>query len=159
MQRVETSYSQRLIRVYTVCQGTQGINEWLVLQNHWQMSRLMTKSTKWLCAQQRLKTDLGICPIWSESSLSAWRKLGSWATHWVPSEDSDQAGWMPRLIWVFAGWTCHFVGFIMRRLKCRNLHVFIFGECHVLLQLVHTKICDTLVQKLILKIQVKCKKS
>ena len=66
---------------------------------------------------------------------------------------------MPRLIRVFAGWTCHFVGFIMRRLKCRNLHVFIFGECHVLLQLVHTKICDTLVQKLILKIQVKCKKT
>ena len=30
----------------------------------------------------------------------------------------DQTGWMPRLIWVFAGCTCHFVGFVMRRLKC-----------------------------------------
>ena len=38
----------------------------------------------------------------SESSLSAWRKLGSLATHWVHSEDSDQTGRMPRLIWVFA---------------------------------------------------------
>ena len=32
------------------------------------------------------------------------------------SEDSDQTGQMPRLIWVFAGRTCHFVGFVMRQL-------------------------------------------
>ena len=32
------------------------------------------------------------------------------------SEDSDQTGWIPRLIWVFAGYTDHFVGFVMRRL-------------------------------------------
>ena len=49
--------------------------------------------------------SLGICPVWSESSLSAWRKLGSLATHSAHSEDSDQTGWMPRLIWVFAGCT------------------------------------------------------
>ena len=30
------------------------------------------------------------------------------------SEDSDQTGWMPRLILVFAGRTGHFVGFVMR---------------------------------------------
>ena len=47
--------------------------------------------------------SLGIFPVWSESSLSAWRKLGSLATHWAHSEDSDQTGRMPRLIWVFAG--------------------------------------------------------
>ena len=29
------------------------------------------------------------------------------------SEDSDQTGWMLRLIWVFAGCTGHFVGFVM----------------------------------------------
>ena len=40
------------------------------------------------------------------------------ATNWAHSEDSDQTGWMPRLIWVFAGRTCHFVGFVMRRLIC-----------------------------------------
>ena len=34
----------------------------------------------------------------------------------VDSEDSDQTGQMPRLIWIFAGRTCHFVGFVMRRL-------------------------------------------
>ena len=32
------------------------------------------------------------------------------------SEDSDQTGQMPRLIGVFAGRTCHFFGFVMRRL-------------------------------------------
>ena len=35
----------------------------------------------------------------------------------VPSEDSNQPGhlrWMPRLMLVFAGLTCHFVSFVMR---------------------------------------------
>ena len=27
---------------------------------------------------------------------------------------TDQTGWMPRLILVFAGNTCHFVGFVVR---------------------------------------------
>ena len=54
--------------------------------------------------------------VWSESLL---------CTKWVvkdPSflhadrEDSDRTRQMPRLIWVFAGRTCHFVGFVMRRL-------------------------------------------
>ena len=58
-----------------------------------------------LCAHRRLKVSPGIHPVWSESSLSAWRKLGSLATHWAHSEDSDQTGQMPRLIWVFAGCT------------------------------------------------------
>ena len=63
----------------------------------------------------------GIRPVWSESSLSAWRKLGSLATQWAQSEDSDQTGRMPRLIWVFAGRTCHFVGFVTMRLICTVL--------------------------------------
>ena len=46
-----------------------------------QMSRDMIKRTKWLCAKRRL--SLGIRAVWSESSLSAWRKLGSLATHWA----------------------------------------------------------------------------
>ena len=55
----------------------------------------------------------GIRPVWSESTLSAWRKLGSLATHWAHSEDSGQNGRMPRLIWVFAGRTRHFVDFVV----------------------------------------------
>ena len=31
------------------------------------------------------------------------KKVGGLATRWAHSEDSDQTGRMPRLIWVFAG--------------------------------------------------------
>ena len=35
------------------------------------------------------------------------------------ADSKDWSDWqMPRLIWVFIGCTCHFVGFVMRRLKC-----------------------------------------
>ena len=80
------------------------------------LSRLTTKPTKWHVRPTKTRISLGIRPVWSESSLSAWRKLGCWATHWVHSEDSDQTGWMPRLISVFAGRRCHFVGFVLRQL-------------------------------------------
>ena len=69
------------------------------------LSRLMTKPTKWHVRPAKTQISLDIRPDWSESSLSAWRKLGSLATHWAHSEDSDQTGRMPRLIWVFAGRT------------------------------------------------------
>ena len=62
----------------------------------------------------KTQISLGIHPVWSESSPSAWRNLGSLATHWVHSEDSGRTGQMPRLIWDFAGrtlfgWFCHVV--------------------------------------------------
>ena len=62
--------------------------------------------------------SLDIRPIWSESSLYACTctNLEFLATHWAHSEDSDQTRRMPRLIWVFAGRTCHFVGFVTRGL-------------------------------------------
>ena len=65
------------------------------------MSRDMTKPTMWLCAQRRLRF-CSTKTLWLESLLSAWRKLGSLATHSAHIEDSDQTGQMPRLIWVFA---------------------------------------------------------
>ena len=71
------------------------------------MSHDMTKQTKCVCAQQRLI---------SESSLSAWRKLRPVATHWAHSEDADQTGRMPRLIWVFVGRTL-----ILLVLSCRGI--------------------------------------
>ena len=57
------------------------------------------------CALVKTQISLGICPVWSESSLSVWRKLGSLVTRWAQSEDSDQTGRMPWLIWVFTGCT------------------------------------------------------
>ena len=49
----------------------------------------------------KTQISLDIRPVWSESSLSAWRKVGSLATLWTHSEDSDQTGRLPRLIWAF----------------------------------------------------------
>ena len=68
------------------------------------MSRDMTKPTNWVCAQRRLRSAWASAQS-DQSSLSAWRNLGSLAVHWMHSKDSDQTGRMPRLIWVFAGHT------------------------------------------------------
>ena len=80
------------------------------------MSRNTTKQTKWHVHPDKTQISLGIRPVWSESSLSPLRHLGPLATHRVHSEDSDQTGQMPRLIWVFAGRTDLFVGFVVLRL-------------------------------------------
>ena len=70
----------------------------------------------WLCAQWRLRSARGIRPVWSESLLCAqWVAKGTSFLH-ADSEDSDQTWRKPRLIWVFAGRTCDFVGFVTRRL-------------------------------------------
>ena len=72
------------------------------------------------CALSEDPDQPGHSPVWSGSSL---------CTQWVAKdlsflhadrEDSDQTGWLPRLIWVFAWRTCHFVGFVMRRLICNK---------------------------------------
>ena len=64
----------------------------------------------------KTQISLGIHPVWSDSSLCAqWVAKDPSFLH-ADSEDSDQTGQMPRLIWVFAGRACHFVGFVMRRL-------------------------------------------
>ena len=80
------------------------------VQSFNQMSHLMKKTTKWHVRPAKTQISLGIRPVWSEFSLSAWRKLGSLATHWADSNDSDQTGRMPRLTclrWAHS----HFVGF------------------------------------------------
>ena len=82
--------------------------------------------------------SLGICPVWSESSLSTWRKLGSLATHWAHSEDSDQTGRMPRLIWVFAGHRL-----ILLVLSCRSsiIIIILFLQTDSLRQTVKPRSC------------------
>ena len=76
------------------------------------LSRLMTKPTKWMCAQRRLRSAWASGPVWSESAMSAWRKLGSLATHWAHSEDwSDWADAQADLSLRWAHmpfcWFCH----------------------------------------------------
>ena len=91
----------------------------------------MTKPKKWPVRPAKTRISLGIHPVWSESLLSAWRKLGLLVAHWVHSEDSDQTGRIPRLIWVIAGRICHFVGFVMQCLKCwkfRKIGMFLLWQ-------------------------------
>ena len=40
----------------------------------------------------KTRISLDIRPVWSESSLSAWRMLKSLAIHWAHSKASDQTG-------------------------------------------------------------------
>ena len=63
------------------------------------------KTIKMSVRPAKTQISLGIRPVWSVSSLSAWRKLGFLATRWVHSKDSDQTGWMPRLVWLCWGLT------------------------------------------------------
>ena len=68
------------------------------------------------------QVSLGIRPVWPVFTVRM-RNIGSFiATHWAHSADSDQNGRMPRLIWVCAGRTCHFVGFVMLRLIWNMRH-------------------------------------
>ena len=58
--------------------------------------------TKPVCPA-KTQISLGIRPVWSESSLSTWRRFRRLATHKALRQDSDQTVQMPRLIWIFAG--------------------------------------------------------
>ena len=82
-------------------------------------NRLMTKPTKWSVRPAKTRISLGICPVWSESLQCAQWVAEDPMFLYADSEDSDQTGRMPRLIWVFAGRKGHFVGFVMRQLKWR----------------------------------------
>ena len=73
----------------------------------------MTKLTKWHVRPAKTQINLGIHPVWSESSLPARRNIGSLSTHWAHSEDTDLTGRIPRLIWVFA-W-CTLILFVLSR--------------------------------------------
>ena len=93
--------------------------------------RLFDKTNRMNCAPPapaKTQNSLGIRP---QSLLSAWRNIGPIATYWVLS---DQNGRMPRLIWVFAGHTGHFVGFVMHRLIYISAHYNLTDELKFLLK-------------------------
>ena len=69
------------------------------------MSHDMTKPTKWHMHPAKTQISLGIRPVWSESSLcTQWVDKDLSILH-ANSEDSDQTGRIPKLIWVFTGRT------------------------------------------------------
>ena len=72
---------------------------------------LHDKTFKATVRPAKTQISLGIRPVWSVFAVSmkkAWVLSYPFSTH----EDSDQTG----RIWFFAGRTCHFVGFVTRRL-------------------------------------------
>ena len=81
------------------------------------MSRDMTRPTKWHVLPVKTQISLSIRPVWSEYSLSAWRKLGFLATHWAHSEDwSDCAVAQVDLSSLGAQpfcWFCHVVAHVI----------------------------------------------
>ena len=85
-----------------------------------------TKLTRWSVRPVKIQISLGICPVWSVSWLcTQWVAKGPSSLH-ADSEDSDQTGKMPRLIWVFAGCTDHFV----IRIYAEGYIVFVFLFVH-----------------------------
>ena len=107
---------------------------------HYYMSHCTTKPTESPFRPAKTRISLGIHPVWSEFSLSAWRKFVSFSTDKVHSEDSDQTGQMPRLSWVFAGCTGHCVGFIMCRLNYDIIHKWC-GSFPITFEPGHEKLC------------------
>ena len=80
--------------------------------NHKHMSLRMTKQPKWPMRHAKAQISLGIRPVWSEYSLSAWRKVVSLATHTAHSDDwSDWADSRADLSlpWAYMSfcWFCH----------------------------------------------------
>ena len=73
------------------------------------------KTNKMICAPSDNSDQPGhpLSVLNGSSQCAQWVAEDPMFLH-VDSEDSDQTGRMPRLIWVFAGCTDHFVGFVMR---------------------------------------------
>ena len=70
------------------------------------------KTNKMTVRPAKTQISLGIRQVWSESSLSAWRKLGSLATYWAHSKASDQTGRIAQADQFLLGaqsfcWFCH----------------------------------------------------
>ena len=74
------------------------------------MSCNMTKPTKWLCALRSLRSATSLCIHWVAKDPRLLH---------ADSKYSDQTGWMPRLIRVFAGCTV-----ILLVLSCHGSYGF-----------------------------------
>ena len=142
----DSSYCSQLYRLSSVVFIFRHLNWALTYIQHLDMmSRVLTRTQnlqqsishfsgiKWAASWQNQKMTFmpsedsdqpGHPPSLIRVFLSTWH-LGSLATHWAHSEDFDQTGRMPRLmtgriprlIRIFAGRTCHIVGFVRRQLK------------------------------------------
>ena len=131
-----------LFRFTIVFQLNNGKNIWSSLKMQWQLPHLTNdyclavigqtinafinlrpwsfepphdKTNNVVVRPAKTQISLGIRPVWPESSLSAWRKLGSLATHWAQAKTLIRLGGCP-------GWSESALGahslccFVTRRL-------------------------------------------
>ena len=82
----------------------------------------MTKLTTWFLRPEKTHISQGIRPVWSESSVFAWRNTGSSATHWAHCKDwSDWADAQAdlSLCWAHRSfcWFCHEAAHYLDRAK------------------------------------------
>ena len=75
-----------------------------------------------MCAQRRLRSAC------APSHLCTQRIAKDPGLLRADSEDSDQTGQLPRLIWVFTGHTSYFVGFVILCLVYTNLSTMLLDE-------------------------------
>ena len=107
LQCYQTGYLILLVTsIYFFCQPILEINEVILVSKsairQWDfMAPILEprhdKTNNVVVRPAKTQISLGIRPVWSESSLFAWRHLGSLATYRAHSEDSDQTGRIPRL--------------------------------------------------------------
>ena len=80
--------------IFVLIYGGSAFSRILSFGNYGMCEPRHDKSNKMRLRPAKTQISLDIRPVWSESSLSAWRNIGSLATHWAHSEDSDQSGRM-----------------------------------------------------------------
>ena len=97
-------------------------------RNKYSLSNYTKKPMKSPVSPAKTQISLGIRLVWSKSSLSAWRNLGSLAIHWAHTKDYDQTGRMPRLSWVFAGRTSFFFFFFFFVMLQLILYIFYISK-------------------------------
>ena len=103
-----------IMRVSYSAKQTEYLHRWYLNSGPHNLSRSMTKPTKWLCAQRRLRSAWAFAKS-SQSLLSAWISYPLRAQWWLQSDWADaQAD--QSLRWAHS----HFVGFVMRRLWITN---------------------------------------
>ena len=112
------------------CIGPLGIGPRIATENEYELQH--DKTNKMTCSHRRLRWAWAATQF-DQSSLFALRNL--WSFHWAYSKDSDQTGWMPRLIRVLPGahsfcWFCHVVAHLFMPNKTRGpLVLYRSPEC------------------------------
>ena len=94
----------------------------------------------------KTQISMGIHPVWSESSLCTPLVDKDPRFLHADSEDSDQTGQMPRLIWVFAGRTaillvlsCPGSYNYSNNVRCLNINKFMLPN--IIIEPHHMKMC------------------